>query len=76
MHKLAKKKSMMNFSQSHPIRHLEKREELLVAGTAMELMEDEAQCEMLLDLAGRPVAVPYTGGAVMIKILFICHGKI
>lgn len=50
MHKLAKKKSMMNFSQSHPIRHLEKREELLVAGTAMELMEDEAHCEMLLDL--------------------------
>ena len=50
MHKLAKKKSMMNFSQSHPIRHLEKREELLVAGTVMELMEDEAHCEMLLDL--------------------------
>ena len=50
MHRLAKKKSMMNFSQSHPIRHLEKREELLVAGTAMELMEDEAHCEMLLDM--------------------------
>ena len=46
MHKLAEKKSMMNFSKSHPIRHLEKREELLVAGTAMELMEDKrtAKC--------------------------------
>jgi hypothetical protein len=50
MHKLANKKSLMNFSNFHPVRHLEKREELLVAGTVMELLEDETQCEMLIDL--------------------------
>jgi len=58
MHKLTKKKSMMNFSKSHPIRHLEKREELLVAGTVMELMEDEAHREMLLDLVFEAVQGP------------------
>lgn len=50
MHKLAKKKSLINFSKSHPVRYLEKREELLVACTVMELLEDEAQCEVLIDL--------------------------
>ena len=50
MHKLTQKKSLMNFSEFHPVRCLEEREEDLVSGTVMELMADEAQLNMLLDL--------------------------
>lgn len=50
MQKLTKKKSLMNFSEFHPVRCLEEREEDLVAGTVMELLADEAQLNMLLDL--------------------------
>lgn len=50
MQKLTKKKSLMNFSEFHPVRCLEEREEDLVAGTVMELLTDEAQCNMILEL--------------------------
>lgn len=49
MHKLTKKKSLMNFSEFHPVRCLEEREEDLVSGTVMELLADEAQLNMILD---------------------------
>lgn len=50
MHKLTKKKSLMNFSEFHPVRCLEEREEDLVSGTVMELLADEAQLNMIMDL--------------------------
>ena len=50
MQKLTKKKSLMNFSEFHPVCCLEEREEELVAGTVMELLADEAQLNMILDL--------------------------
>ena len=50
MHKLTKKKSLMNFSEFHPVRCLEEREEDMVSGTVMELLADEAQLNMILDL--------------------------
>ena len=50
MQKLTKKKSLMNFSEFHPVRCLEEREEDLVSGTVMELLADETQLNMLLDL--------------------------
>ena len=50
MGSLTKKNSLINFSEFYPIRCLENREEDLVSGTVMELLAEEAECNLLLDL--------------------------
>lgn len=47
---LAKKNSLMNFSEFYPIRCLEDQEEDLVSGTVMELLAEEDHCNLFLDL--------------------------
>ena len=49
MKKLCKKGSLKNFSADAPIRCLEESEEKLVAGTVMEILDNEPYAEKLMD---------------------------
>lgn len=46
---LANKGSLLNFSSNHPVRCLEEAEARLVAGTVMEILDDEDLCKSIME---------------------------
>ncbi len=49
MKALKGKGSLLDFSSDAPVRHLEKSNEQLIAGTVMEILEDETLSEIIID---------------------------
>ena len=49
MAQISKKGSLLNFSSKHPVRCLEEAEAKLVAGTVMEILDDEALCQSIME---------------------------
>ena len=49
MAQISKKGSLLNFSSNHPVRCLEEAEAKLVAGTVMEILDNEYLCKSIMD---------------------------